>query len=651
MPAPTTSTAGSLRFGVFEVDLHTGELRRNGVKLRLEGQPFQILTLLLERPGQLVTREELKEKLWPSDTFVDFEQSINAGVKRLRDALGDSADSPRFIETLPRRGYRFIYPIQGPAAEATATPASSTRRRVAVGLVLAAALLAGFWLLNVAGIQERVLSRPTLSEIRSIAVLPLKNVSGDPNQEYLAAGMTEMLITELGSIGALQVKSHQSVMRYRTTAKPLPEIARELNVDAILEGTVLSSNGRIRVTTNLIQAAPESHIFSESYERDLQDVLSVQGAVARDVASRIQIQLTSQQRKRLSSSRPINPEAYIAYLKGRYHFSQATRGGTPLAKEYFEKAIQLEPGFAPAFASLAELYSRGGPAVTQDRRGSYWDARPKARQWAEKALAMDDTLSEAHTALAQVGMMEWDWKMAEREFRRAIELNPSYPLARIWYAEYLNAMLRPDEALEQVRLARQLDPISPFINSRAGWAYLAAGKVDEAIGAFRDVLELEPNVMEPAYVQPRVGLAQAHLRKGLYNDAVTELEKALAADEKNPFALGTLAYADAKLGRRKQALEILNQLEHRAQRERVPEMTLAFAYVGLGDEDQALACLEGAYKRRAWLWHLSTSRMLDPLRSHPRFQDIVRRVGLPQTGPSVAVDSAETARGAEKAEP
>jgi TolB-like protein/DNA-binding winged helix-turn-helix (wHTH) protein/Tfp pilus assembly protein PilF len=647
MSSPTTSTPGPLRFGVFEVDRHTGELRKNGAKVRLEGQPFQILALLLERPGRLVTREELKEKLWAPDTFVDFDQSINASVKRLRDALGDSADSPCFIETLPRRGYRFIYPISG-SAETQAGP--QPRRLVFALLVAALAILAAFWVLNVVQVSERT-EGPSPGGIRSIAVLPLKNVSGDPNQEYLAAGMTEMLITELGSIGALQVRSHQSVMRYRTTAKPLPEIARELNVDAILEGTVLSSNGRIRVTTNLIQAAPESHVFSEIYERDLQDILSVQSAVARDVAGRIQIQLTSQQRMRLSSSHPINPAAHAAYLKGRYHFSQSTAGGTRLAKEYFHKAVEIEPGFAPAYASLAELYARGGPAVTQDRRGPYWDARPKAREWAEKSLALDDTLAEAHTALARVGMMEWDWSTAEREFRRAVELNPSYPLARIWYAEYLNAMLRPDEALEQIRLARQLDPVSPYINSRVGWTYLAAGKVDEAISAFHEVLELEPNTLEPASVHPRVGLAQANLQKGLYTDAVAELEKALAADEKNPFALGWLAYAYAKLGRRKQALEIVSQLERRAQREPAPASTLVWAYVGLGDEDRALAWLEKAYQRRAWLWHINTSRALVPLRSNPRFQELERRVGLPQRRPpTVAERFPQTAGGVEKTE-
>jgi TolB-like protein/DNA-binding winged helix-turn-helix (wHTH) protein/Tfp pilus assembly protein PilF len=620
MAEPSTTALGPIRFSVFEVNLRTGELRKKGARVKLEGQPFQVLALLLERPGELVTREELQQKLWPADTFVDFEHSINDAVKRLRQALGDSADAPRFIETLPKRGYRFIYAIDGIAAEAR--PASVTsRRRWKTGALAVPVLLAGLLAANVGGLRDRLLGRPLAGEITSLAVLPLKNVSGDPQQDWFASGMTEMLITELGRIGEIRVVSHQSVTRYRDTTKSLPQIAHELKVDAVLEGTVALLGTKARVTTNLVQAAPERHLLSESYERELHDVFSVQGGVARDVADRIRIQLTPQQQAHFARQQPVEPEAYVAYLKGRVLFDEATQAGRLKAKEEYEKAIQKDPGFARAYAGLAELYARGlGSDVRTPREG-----RALARQYASKALELDDSLAEAHNALAWTEMTEWNWTGAEGEFKRAIELNPSYPLVRVWYALYLASMQRFDEAFAQGERARQLDPVSPWVNTHVGWIYLFAGRTDEAMQIWREVLELEPNDWAA-----RQQLGGGYVAKGMYREAITELQRARTLED-NHFTIGVLAHAYGQAGQRKEALKLVEELERRrAKQGNIARMPLIWAYAGLGDKEKAFALLEEAYsERRNGLLNLNVHPLFAPLRSDPRFADLVCRVGLP----------------------
>ncbi len=442
-------------------------------------------------------------------------------------------------------------------------PATAGRRWRVVWWAVAGLGLLGVGLgLNVVGVRDRLLGRPLAGEITSIAVLPLKNVSGDPAQDYFADGMTEALITELGKISTLQVISHQSVLGYRGAAKSLPQIARELKVDALLEGAALRSGDRVRVTANLVQAAPERHLWAESYEFNQRDVLAIQGEVARNIASRIRVKLTPQEQARLASSRPVDPEAYEAYLLGRaYFYKMATPTNSIRAKEYFEKAIEKDPGYAPAYASLAELYARTprGPA-TRDPR----DRRLQARQWAEKALKLDDTLAQAHTALARVTQQEWDWAGAEREYRRAIEFNPSYPLARIWYAQYLCAFQRFEEAVAQAKRAQQLDPVF---------------------------------------------------------------------SEREPLVLGALANVYARAGQRGEALKLLGELKRIEVQEHgyVSRFGIIWAYAGLGHKEQAFAWLERASEehRDRIVW-LNVDVLLEPLRSDPRFHDLVRRVGLPQ---------------------
>jgi len=616
-----------VRFGVFELDLRAGELRKKGLRLRLQEQPLQVLALLLQQPGEVVTREELRQKLWSGGIIVDFDHSLNTTINKLREALADSAATPRFIETLPRRGYRFIYPVNG-ATEATdmmAPPRAWWSRRW-VFYAAPLALLFGLVGLNVGGVRDRLLGRPIAVEVKSIAVLPLRNLSGDRDQEYFAEGMTEALVTQLGKLGTLDVISHQSVLGYRGTTKSLPEIARELKVSAILEGTVLRSGERIRITANLVQAAPERHLWAETFEFDRRDILAVQSEVARGVAHRIRIKLTPQQEARLTTSVRVHPEAYEAYLLGRVQtYKAGPREVWKSAKEHFEKAIEIDPRFAPAYASLAELYVRTGRGtVSRDSRGVYWDGRQQARQLAEKALQLDGTLAEAHTALGRIAEVEWNWPQAEREYRRAVELNPSYPLARVWYAMHLYAWERFEEASFHAKRAQQLDPASPFVNTWAAAAHGYAARIEDAFTSARRAVELDPTSWEASQVLSRLYMIQE-----AYQPAIAELERARTFNPRDPEILGMLAYAHGRAGERERALEFAGELKRVLAEGQTP-YAMVWAHVGLGDKDQAFALLERSYdERRIRMQWLKVDPLLAPLRTDPRFDDLARRVGLP----------------------
>src|SRR6266849_4694095 len=503
--------------------------------------------------------------------------------------------------------------------------APATRRRKVMWWAVAGLVLLGVGLgLNVVGVRDRLLGRPLAGEITSIAVLPLKNLSGDPAQDYFADGMTEALITELGKISTLQVISHQSVLGYRQTTKPLPQIARDLKVNALLEGTVLRAGDKVRITVNVVQAVPERHLWAESFEFDQQDVLAVQGDVAQGVARQIRVKLMPQEQARLASSQRVDPEAYEAYLLGRaYSYKARTRTNWTRAKEYFEKAIEKDPSYAPAYGSLALLYMgmRGSP--TRDPR----DIRLQARQWAQRALKLDGTLSEAHTALARVALQEWDWADAEREYRQAIEFNPSYPLAHIWYAQYLWAMQRFEESVAEAKHAQQLDPVSPVVNTWAGAAYFYAGRVEDGMTSMQKALELDPSFSDASIV-----LARAYLAHGMYQQAIAELQKALASNKTETLLLGALAHVYARSGQREEALKLVGELKRIEAEERgfVAPFGIIWAYAGLGDKDQAFALLQrAAEEHRDRIVWLNVDPLLEPLRSDPRFHDLVRRVGLP----------------------
>ncbi len=608
------AAAHLFRFDRFEFDRRALELRRDGVKLKLEGQPLRILGMLVERPGELVTREDLRKQLWPGNAIVDFEHSINAAMKRLREALGDSADTPRFIETLPRRGYRFRQSVSSGGAPAVPR---ARRHGWRAGLLALGILAIGLAAVNGLGLRDRFMG-PGPGSV-ALAVLPLKNLSGDAREDYYADGVTEALITELGKIGRLQVLSFQSMSRYRQTQKTLPEIARELQVDALLEGSVVRSGDRVRITVKLFQAAPERQLLSESYEFEARDVAAVQAEVARDVATRARITLTPQEQARLATARRVDPEAYEAYLLGRAYFFNYVPGTPEKARAYFEKSIAKDPTYAPAYASLAELYT-----------GRLWAfpvaARAQARQLAEKALALNDSLVEAHTALGRISQQEWDWAGAERAYRRAIDVNPSYALARVWYAQYLYGMERFDEAVAQAERAQRLDPVSSYVNTLAGMAYLLAGQADKARATWQRVIDLDPmQSLASRY------MAESYLKDRNYHRAIGVLEKAVTYTPKDNFLLGALAYTYARAGRREEALRLTEDLVRREARGEVQEPFPAiWAYVGLQDYDEAFARMEkAAAARRGRMVWLRVDPWLEPLHGDPRFQEIVRRMNFP----------------------
>jgi TolB-like protein/DNA-binding winged helix-turn-helix (wHTH) protein/Flp pilus assembly protein TadD len=608
-----------IRFGVFEVDLQAGELRKQGLRVNLQEKPLQVLAILLERPSKVVTREELQQRLWP-DVNVDFEHSLSTAIKKLRDALDDAADNPRFIETRPGRGYRFIYPIEGLERRRWHQIRAWQAWLAAIAVVV---LVAGLVGLNVGGLRDRLLGRPAPGEITSIAVLPLENLSGDPEQEYFADGMTEALTTELGKISALRVISRQSVMRYKGTDKPLPEIARELNVDAVVKGSALQEGDRVRISAQLIQAAPERHLWAQSYERDLTQVISLQRDVARAIADEIKITLTLDEEARLASTRPVNPEAYEAYLKGRY-FQKPTEESLKKSIEYFQQAISIDPNYAPAYAKLA--FSHIMLAAFNFAPDS--EHYPIARKAALKALEIDDTVAEAHTLLGHVKYrFDWDWTGAEREFRRAIELDPNSVVAHDRYAYYLDFMGRMEEALAEIKRARALDPVLLTIGPGVGWFLYHAHQYDQAIAAFQRSLELDPDVP-----MVHMGIGLAYIQKRMYEEAIAELQEAVALGTVGGPSTYTamLAYAYAVSGRKAEARKILNELKQQMKQRHVSPFNIAEIHTGLGEKDRAFEWLEKAYEERDEDLIFIRDPILDSLRPDPRFQSLLRRMNFPE---------------------
>src|SRR6516164_2528570 len=552
---PTPTGAERLRFGIFEADLRSGEMYKQGRRIKLHQQPFQVLAMLLEHPGEVVTREELRRTLWPADTFVNFDIGLNAAVRKVRRALHDSADSPRYVETLPRRGYRFIAPVasvatsaapsgvevSGPeidervhlpfehAADHQASWATSTWIRWPVAGVALVLLVVLAWL-NVGSWRQRSVARAAAVPIRSIAVLPLENLSGDPGQEYFADGMTDALVTNLAQISSLKVISRTSMMTYKGTRQRLPEIARELNVDGIVEGAVIRSGDRIRVDAQLVEAVTDRHAWAQTYERHIGEVLSLQGEIARAIASEIQAKLTPEEHARLLRPEPVDPQTYELYVKGRYLWNKLTDDSVRKSIEYFQQAIQRQPSFAPAYAGMADAYFVG----------CYRDVAPeeacsKAKAEAVAALQLDETLAEAHTALAAcLFWYDWNWARAEEEFQRALGLNPNYAQAHQWYGQYQKAMGRKNWAAE-VKRAAELDPVSPEF-AGGGW-YLERGEYDLAINLLRKKLELDPR--SAAVHMP---LGRAYALKGAYADAIRHYQTAVNLSGGAPGSVSLLGY-------------------------------------------------------------------------------------------------------------
>ena len=634
-------SSGRLRFGAFEADLRAGELKQRGLRIRLQEQPFQVLAMLLERPGELVTREELREKIW-GQTVVDFDHGLNKAINKIREALGDSAENPRFVETVARRGYRFLADVTpiatapdrapGPETERLVPPADSDRveptdvgvrpkrsyRRRAwtsVGLGLALMVAASLsWILY----SESRLA----PKIRSLAVLPLESLSGDASQDYFADGMTDELITDLGQISALRVISRTSAMAYKRVHRPLAEIARELNVEAVVEGTVLRSGERVRITAQLIQVPNEKHLWAQSYEGDLKDSLALQNSVARAIAQQIQVTLNPQEDAALKKSSPVNAEAYEAYLRGRYFWNKRTRDGLVRASDYFQHAIDTDPDYARAYSGLADSYALSGD--WEYGILSPQDAFPKAKAAATKALALDDNLSEAHTSLAFIqDLYDWGWASAEKEYKRALALNPGYATAHHWYAWHLIVMGRNDEGIAELKKAESLDPLSLIISADLADALSIAHRYDESVQQSQQTIEMDPHFAVAHYQ-----LGQALEQKHNHDEAIAEFRRAIELSGGNTTFESNLANAYAVSGRKEEAMKIVKDLESRQSQNSSTDASIALIYVGLGDNDQSMIWLNKAYQAR-FNPSILMRPVFDPLRSDPRFQDLLHRIGLP----------------------
>ncbi len=601
-----------LRFGVFELDFKAGEVRQAGVPLDLPPQPFKILALLASRPGELVSREEIQEQVWGSETFVDFEQGLNTCIKKIRDALGDHAEVPRYIQTVPRRGYRFVAPVEPLAA--VRTPPLKYRWTIAASAAAIVALMALLFTLNVAGLRDRLLRRQGPPKIESIAVLPLQNLSGDPEQEYFAEGMTDALITELGKASALRVISRTSAMHYKGTKKQLPEIARELNVDAIVEGTVQRSGDHIRITAQLLHARADRHLWAESYERDLPDVLALQGEMAQAIAREVRINLTPQEHTRLAHARSVDPQAYQLFLRGRYHWSRWPEGWDK-AIEAFQQAADKDPTFAQAYAAFATLFAY--QSLVKPREELY----NKTHAAAMRAVELEPTLSEGRVALGLTRQhLEWDWAGAEREAKLAIELNPSNPEAHALYGMYLSYVGRQEAGIASARRAQQLDPFSMFVNLVVVKALMYAGRFDEAVAECNKILELDPG-----HAGARGHLAESYTMLGMYDAALGEWKRAGADCGAIP------AYTYAASGSRRQARDCIREMEAQGKQHYLSPFWLAIPYVGLGENERAIELLNQAYQEHAGaMVLLKTLCYFRPLHSDPRFQDIVRRMNFPE---------------------
>ncbi|HLK69773.1 MAG TPA: winged helix-turn-helix domain-containing protein [Bryobacteraceae bacterium] len=573
-----------IRFDSFAVDLHAGELRKLGVKIKLREQSFAILALLLEHPCEVVTREELRARLWPADVFVEFDNNLNTAVTRLREALGDSAEKPRYIETLPRRGYRFMV-------------------SVSTGLPGPEELRAGY--------------------VR-LAVLPFDNLSGDPAQEYFSDGMTEELITELACIapGRLGVIARTSAMRYKGSRKEVARIGRELNVDYVVEGSVRRADNRVRISAQLIKVSDRTHLWAKSYDSELRDVLKLQSDAAQAIARQIDVNLTRSAAQRTQHAHDVELEAYNAYLLGLHQFSRASPSSFEKAVEYFRLAIDRDPRFGPAYAKLAMAQALSAffgyaPHV---------EAFPKAESAARRALEFEGSLTEAHTAL---GLVHWfhHWNLGEcdRELERAVGLNPNDPAAHWTMAMFLGSMKEEHQhAAIEASLALSLDPLSIAIRSMTCWLPYWARHYDRAIAQARATLDLDENAPQAYYV-----LGTAARAKGDFDDAITALEQS-AAKFGDPFSLAYLGMTYGLAGKHDRARAVLNRLEQSCGPHRVLPIFLAFIYAGLGENRVAIDHIEKAFEEHdALVLWLGVSPDWDSLRHEPRFQNLLVRLNLP----------------------
>jgi TolB-like protein/Flp pilus assembly protein TadD len=566
-----------LRFDRFELDVSTGELRKGGSPLKLPPQPTRVLALLAKNAGRLVTREHIRTEVWRGDTFVDFEQGLNHCIKLIRAALGDDARTPRFIETLQKRGYRFVAAID--RAAATTDPA------------------------------EKVI----------LVVLPFENLSADPDQEYFSDGLTDEMITQLARINParLGVVGRTSAMKYKKSGRTIAEIGRELSVAYALEGSVRRSAGLVRITSQLVRVADQTQVWTQSFDRGFDDILRLQSDIAQAIAREIDIRFAPAEAARLARQRGVSSDAHEAYLKGRYFWNKRTADAFKKGIEYFSRAIEYEPNYAAAYDGLCDSYvmlaCRGVLPVTEAFR--------KAKDAGRQALAIDPDLGEAHASLAHVRLHAWDWNGLDAEFRRALEINPAYAMAHYWYAEYLIASGRPDDAVAMVRKALSIDPLSSVLSASMGMILYLARRMPEAIDALRKGLEMDPGHF---LLHFRLGLV--HMQAGSPQDAINEMRHAVELSGRSTETLAGLAQAYAAAGINDEMGAILGEIVAQTDRY-VSPYNVARVYAAQHDPGRTFEWLERAYdERNPDLIELRTDPVFDSLRGDSRFADLLRRI-------------------------
>jgi TolB-like protein/DNA-binding winged helix-turn-helix (wHTH) protein/Flp pilus assembly protein TadD len=630
-------TAQEFKFGDFTLDQARYRLQRGGRQLRLEKLPMELLIFLVQRPGELLSRDEIAERLWGKDVFVEVDHSINVAVRKIRVVLRDDSERPRFVETVVGRGYRFAAPVicsdgdsnprvqqlpsqaqlaSGPALLPSEKRTASTRLKVVLGVTALFALLTIGIVLNRGGAKG--IKQPPIT---SLAVLPLKNLSGDLAQEYLADGMTESLIGRLSAIHDLRVISRTSVMHFKDTQLSVPEIAKTLRVDAIVEGSVMREGNRIRVHAQLIRAATDEHFWSETYDREFRDVLTLESAVAQSIARRVEVSVTGKEQERLTAVRSTSPEVYESYLKGVFALDKANnQAGIEESIGYLQEAISRDPSFAPAYIGLSNAY---GGLSTIFIGAPPENARLKAMSAVRRALELDPDSVEAHLLLAGMEQIQWQWAEAESEYRRALELNPNDGAAHAGLAHWLLCQGRTEEALTWAQRGRELDPLA-VSGDDIGWILFQAHRNDQALHEFRSLVAVHPNDAGALW-----DLGFVLIAKDQPEEAIPVLEKAVSVSDRSPGVIGVLIRAYAHAGRRADALRLLAELKRRKQAGYIPAAAFVNAYLGLGENDQAFAWLEQAYKEHSnILQFLKVHPYFDPLRDDPRFAELVRRVGL-----------------------
>jgi pentatricopeptide repeat protein len=572
-----------VRFGVFEADLDAGELRKHGLRIRIPEQAFQVLTMLVERPGEIVTRNELRERLWPGRAFMDFEHGLNKAVNRLREALGDSGTHPRFVGTVARRGYRLLAPVVTAGGPELALPPRRIR----------------------------------------LAVLPFENVGDDAEQEFFSDGLTEEMISELGRLSPsrLGIIARTSAMQYKRSGKRIDEIGKELGVDYILEGGVRRVERRWRITAQLIHVDDQTHLWAQSYDRDLEDIFEIQREVAQRVADSLAFELLPEAHTR---GRFAVPEAYEAYLRGRYFWNRGNDVDARKAIEWYQRALEHDPRYALAYSGIADCYGR----LVWFSAMAPVEGGPRAKTAATRALELDENLSEAHASMALVRFWyEWDWEAAEREFRRSTELRPNYADAHNWYAAFLNAMGRFEEAVGQHKLAEELDPLSLIIAMNRADRFYFTRAFDPAIDHLERVLRRESRFFPAHY-----NLGRAYALKGASAPAIAAFENA-ARLSGNRQAVAALAYAYARAGRATEARKMLDEMEQAAGSGYLAAPQFALVHLGLGEMDKAMECLERGFEERSYFMiYLGSDPIYDDLRSEARFVRLLERMGLAVSG-------------------